>query len=285
MAPVGQHDGDVLMGQNVLEQAQRLRLRYLVGPCAVGVLLVAVHEVHVQVDAADIVLVVLAVTVVIGAFDVERVPGPLALVAIRLDVEPLVGRIRHHVRLLDVQDTHHGDQTVTVEVVGRILVDLAVAIGVVGPHGAAPVHLDLGKETLGGIRVDARNDIERVLGQELDRGFIGLAGHGQETRRDLKRHLGSDQMIAVDIGGEQEGRPPLGIDISFQCQSQRPQRTPLATGGDRLRRADTRVLRDQPDDFRGKLGVGAVARRACLLHGLGLGFWLGGGLAGQAGAD
>ena len=94
MHAVDQHDGDVLPIEDVREKRQRLRLGHLVGPRSVGVLGVPVHEVHVQVHAAEVVFVVLTVPVVVDTLDVENEPGSLALVPIRLDVQPPPLRVR-----------------------------------------------------------------------------------------------------------------------------------------------------------------------------------------------
>ena len=265
--PVDQYHRDVLVSEDVLEERQALGLGDLVGPRPVGVLLVAVHEVHVETHAADGVLVEVAIAVVVDPLDHERVLGPLALVAIGLDVEPRLAGIAHEIGLLEVEDAHHRDHPVAVEVVGRVLVHDSVAILVIGPQVAAPRLADRGEVALGGVGVDARHHVDGVVRQERLRRLVAGLGLRDQQLGHREGHAASDEVIAVEVGDQEQRRPLVGLDPSAAGQTQGPDRPALAAGADRLHAAEPGVVGGEPVDARRELGVRQVPRFRSLCGG------------------
>jgi hypothetical protein len=248
------------VGQDEIQQRPRLRLRDLVRASAVGVLLVAVHEVHVEVNAADAVLVVLTVTVVIDAFDIQGKDGPLALVPIGGDVKTRLVGVRHQVRFVGFVHPHHRDQAVVVEIVGRVLVVDAVAIQVVGTHVAPELRPHVGEVPLGAVGIDPGNDVQRVIGQEGDRLLIALVREAQETLRNGEGNGAAHEVIAVDVRHEEHGRAGVGLDVAIAGQTQRPDGPALAARADRLDGARAAIRRGEGIDRRRKLGVRVIFR-------------------------
>ena len=219
-------------------------------------LLVAVHEVHVEVDPPDVVLVELAVAVLVDPLDLQPEQGALAFVAVRLGVDARLVRIGHHVRFLGVVHPHHRDEAVPVEIVGGILVNRAVAIAVVGSKIAPAIALHIPEESLCRVGVDAWQHVERVLLEEHDRHFVVA---GKQPLGDAHRHSAADHVIAVDVGRDQHGGTSVGFDGARPRHTQRPQRSPLAAGADRLHGARAAVLTGETVDRRRELGVRLVA--------------------------
>ena len=260
MPAVDQHHRDVLPGQDVLEQGQRLRLRHLVRPRSVGVLGVPVHEVHVQVHAAEIVFVVLTVPVVVDTLDVEDEPGPLALVPIRLDVEPRLVGVLHPVGLGGIEDAHHRDQAVAVEVVGWILVQGAVTVAVVGAHRAPPLADDVGEEPFRRVGVDARHDVHRVLAEERPHGLVVRGGLFQQRPGNGHGDGAAEEVIAVDVRHQEQCRAAIGINGAGQCQAKTLDVATFPAGADRRDGARRGMVLSEPVDLLGELRMRQVSR-------------------------
>ncbi|MDG2083291.1 MAG: hypothetical protein P8J65_05920 [Candidatus Actinomarina sp.] len=193
------------------------------------------HEVHVEVDAADGIFVVPAVAIIVDPFCKEIELRSFAFLAIRSGVQPWVITVGHMLSFKWIMDAHHGDDAVAIEIFRPILISGAVSIRIISSHVSIMPSMDrLCQIPFVAIGVDPRDDVERVGFEECDGLLITIGGSLKQSGCDVNSALAGVWPRCVDSGDEQNRRAFIRIDRTGPSESNDVQFAILKTGSDRI---------------------------------------------------
>jgi len=205
MSTVDDDRCDVLMIQGELQKRQGFRFGELVAACTIRMVLIAMHEVHVQVDAPGRILVVPAILIIVMALAEQVEVRTFSFFSIRLPVEAAVIRVGDEVGLAGIMYPHHRDESVSVEIIGSILVTRSITVRVITPHvSSVGVTRRIGDVPFMAIRIEPRHDVEGVGFEKGDDVFVTIGSTLKERSCDFDCAPGCMWPGGIDACNDQQ---------------------------------------------------------------------------------